>query len=107
MRRPYGLYMHGGMDTTRPAARCYRVNAQNSFPSGSASTCQLMSASGSRSTVAPASTSGATPGTVTSQWMRFFTVLGSGTAAKSMVRIGIPGTPSSVYQPSLSVTLTP
>ena len=54
------------------------VNARNSFPSGSASTCQRTSPPGSRSTVARAWTSAATPGTVTSQWMRFFTVFGSG-----------------------------
>ena len=83
------------------------VNAQNSLPSGSASTCQRMSPPGSRSTTAPASTSGATAATVTSQWTRFFTVFGSGTAVKSMVRIGMPGTPSRVNQPSFSVTPTP
>lgn len=34
----------------------------------------------------------------------FFAVLGSGTGTKSMVRIGMPGTPSTVNQPSFSVT---
>jgi hypothetical protein len=61
---------------------------------GSASTCQPMSPFCSRSTVAPASTSGATARTVTSQWTRFFTVFGSGTGTKSMVRLGMPGTPA-------------
>ncbi len=83
------------------------VNAQNSLPSGSASTCQRMSPPGSRSTTAPASTSGATSATVTSQWTRFFAVFASGTGTKSMVRIGMPGTPSRVNQPSFSVTPTP
>src|SRR5262249_57875434 len=81
--RPYRRHDRGRLRLSghaRLTSACrYRLNAQNSLPSGSASTCQLTSASGSRSTVAPASTSGATPGTVTSQWMRFFTVLGSGT----------------------------
>jgi hypothetical protein len=39
--------------------------------------------------------------------MRFFTVFGPGTGTKAMVRIGMPGTPSSVNQLSFSVTLTP
>jgi dihydroorotate dehydrogenase len=85
----------------------HRVKAQNSLPSGSASTCHSISWSGARSTVAPASTSGMTSGTVTSQWMRFLTVFGSGTGTKSIVRIGIPGTPSSVNHRSLSITATP
>jgi len=55
----------------------------------------------------PAATSGVMSGTVTSRWMRFLTVFGSGTGTKSMVRTGMPGTPSTVNQPSLSVTLTP
>jgi hypothetical protein len=41
------------------------------------------------------------------QWMRFLTVFGSGTGTKSMVKIGMPGTPSAVNQPSFVVTLTP
>ena len=56
--------------------RRHTVNAQNSFPSGSASTCQPMSPPGSRRTAAPAPASGATVGTVTSQSMRFLAVFG-------------------------------
>jgi dihydroorotate dehydrogenase len=87
--------------------RAQRVKTQNSLPSGSASTCHSISSSGSRNTVAPASRSGITSGAVTSQWTRFFTVFGSGTGTKSMVRIGMPGTPSSVNHCSLSVTVMP
>src|SRR5215469_9662192 len=50
---------------TNPACGCcHSLSAQNSFPSESASTCQWISPPGSRSTVAPASTRGATAGTV-------------------------------------------
>ena len=58
-----------------------------------------MSSSGSRRTTAPAEASGATAGTVTSQWMRFLTVFCSGTGTKSIERIGMSGMPSSENQP--------
>src|SRR4029077_15209869 len=80
-------------------------NAQNSLPSGSASTYQPISSSLARSTVAPTSSSDCRSATLTSQWMRFLTVFGSGTLLKSMVRIGIRAIFSTVAQP-LGLTST-
>jgi hypothetical protein len=53
------------------------------------------------------SASGATLGTVTSQWTRFFTVFGSGTGTKTMVKPGMPGTWSRVNHSPWSVTAVP
>jgi hypothetical protein len=41
------------------------------------------------------------------QWMRFLVVFGSGTGTKSMVRVGMPGTASTVNQLSFPVTPAP
>ena len=73
------------------------AKAQNSLPSGSASTSSSASSVGSRSSVAPAATRSSTDASTrsTSQWMRFFTVFGSGTGLNSQRSNGRPATPSS------------
>src|SRR5436190_1106066 len=72
---------------------------QNSLPSGSASTVQQ---GWSARWVAPREVSSSTS-PYTSQWIRFLTVLGSGTGSKIIDSMGIPGTFSihQYFRPSL------
>ena len=77
----------GRSDRRHGVASIWRVRPSGSIertrrtrcPPGRPCTCQPISSSGGRSSVAPASTSASTSAALTSQCMRFLTVLGSGT----------------------------
>ena len=66
-----------------------------------------MARSARRAPSRPRATRPATSSLVMSQWMRFFTVLGSGTGTKSIDSNGSPGTSSIQENPRSSSTTTP
>ena len=94
-RRGFSGSARSGVASARGRSQVAGANAQNSLPSGSASTHQSTPSPRSRTTRAPAATSaaGSEAPRSTSQCHRFFADFGSGTGWKTSASHGNPAAP--------------